>query len=141
MSGAVAVKKGRGRKKGTGIRKAIAEARDAARPTDAQASRAKRLADMVLGLVSEEAAKHPEILDVEVGGSYRKGTWLAKPEMDVDVYLRFDRGTGQDRFKDVANRRGARRPQGLCAIPQVLGPSLRGGQASKGRPGKRGALL
>lgn len=102
MSGAAAVEKGRGRKKGTGIRKAIADARDAARPTDVQASRAKRLADMVLGLVSEEAAKHPEILDVEMGGSYRKGTWLAKPEMDVDVYLRFDRGTEQDRFKDVA---------------------------------------
>ena len=105
MSRAAAVKKGRAgkkKKRRADIRKVIADARDAARPTDAQAARIKRLADMMLGLVSEEAAKHPEILDVEVGGSYRKGTWLAKPEMDVDIYLRFDRSTGQDRFKDVA---------------------------------------
>lgn len=86
----------------TRMDKVISECRASVRPTERQAAKAKRTADMLLGLVEAGSARHPEITGVELGGSYKKGTWLARPEMDIDVYVRFDPKTSGERFKRIA---------------------------------------
>ena len=79
----------------------IKQAHNFAIPTKKEQTKIKGIADMLLTLVNYEAAKHPEIKRVETGGSYRKDTWVANSEMDIDVYLVFDYNVDRKKFKDI----------------------------------------
>jgi len=59
----------------------------------------------VLGLVEREAACHPEIVGVELGGSFAKGTWLPQ-RADVDIFIRFRTDVAEKEFAEVGKRIG-----------------------------------
>ncbi len=80
---------------------AIKQAHSFVIPTKEKQTKIDGIADILLTLVNEEATKHPEIKRVETGGSYRKDTWVANSEMDIDIYLIFDYNVDRKKFKDV----------------------------------------
>ena len=85
------------------FRRVIAEQRRRLMPTEQQVARAKKAADMLLESIKNQAASHQdEITGVEIGGSYKKGTWLGAPEMDIDVYIRFKEDVPPKAFKKIA---------------------------------------
>ena len=52
-----------------------------------------------LELVKKEIEKFPEIIGVEFGGSFAKGTWLSK-DADVDIFVRFKKSTSEEKFEN-----------------------------------------
>ena len=63
------------------------------------------VAGRVRGLVEERAAPLPEVVDVKLGGSYAKGTWIAE-SADIDVFVRFREDTPEERFRELGERVG-----------------------------------
>ena len=48
----------------------------------------KKISELAFKLVEKEVKKFPEVLGLEFGGSFAKGTWLSK-DAEVDIFLRF----------------------------------------------------
>ncbi|HJU13499.1 MAG TPA: CCA tRNA nucleotidyltransferase [Candidatus Nitrosotalea sp.] len=69
-------------------------------PTKLEEDRTRKVADLLLGKVKAEAARHPEVVSVELGGSYAKGTWLRK-QMDFDIFIKIRTDTDSKRFEEV----------------------------------------
>ncbi len=74
-------------------------------PDDAQTEANRKTAGHVMRLVSKEADKYPDVVGVELGGSYAKGTWLAG-ETDIDVFVKFGRDVPDERFRRVSREIG-----------------------------------
>lgn len=55
--------------------------------------------------VHHETVKYPEIIDVEFGGSYAKGTWLPD-KADVDIFIKFDKSTPEKKFVEISKKVG-----------------------------------
>ena len=62
-------------------------------------------ADLAFKLVEKEVKKFPEVVGLEFGGSFAKGTWLAK-DADVDIFLRFKKSTSEEKFEKIAKKIG-----------------------------------
>ena len=60
------------------------------------------VAGTVLGLVRSRAGESPHVVDVELGGSYIKDTWLPGADADIDVFIRFKEDTPAEAFSDTA---------------------------------------
>ena len=63
------------------------------------------IAETALELVKKEIEKFPEIIGVEFGGSYAKGTWLSK-DADVDIFVRFKKSTSEEKFEKISKKIG-----------------------------------
>jgi tRNA nucleotidyltransferase (CCA-adding enzyme) len=48
-----------------------------------------QIADIAFNLVEKEIEKHSEVVGLEFGGSFAKGTWLSK-DADVDIFIKFE---------------------------------------------------
>jgi tRNA nucleotidyltransferase (CCA-adding enzyme) len=83
----------------------LEQARKASVPTEQEEIKMRKLSDLVLQQVKEEAAKHPQVVSVELGGSYAKGTWL-KGQMDVDIFVKFKNETDEKTFEDIGKQIG-----------------------------------
>lgn len=65
------------------------------------------VAKLAFNLVTSQAKKHSEILDVEFGGSYAKGTWIsAEQGGDIDIFIRFKKETTEKKFIEVSKKVG-----------------------------------
>lgn len=87
------------------VRKIILATRKAVIPSVSLANSKKQIADMVFDLVAKEIKKFPEIIGLEFGGSYAKGTWLPK-EADIDIFVRFRESTTQETFEKISKEIG-----------------------------------
>lgn len=85
-----------------GITSVIKDARARWSPTARQVAKAKKVSNILLERITKEAAAHLEIVGVCLGGSYKKDTWLARPEMDIDVYIKFKQDVSKSRFRKIA---------------------------------------
>ncbi len=85
--------------------KVLGEARRIAIPTKKEEEKMKKLSDYILDQVKKEASKYSEVLSVELGGSYAKGTWL-KDQMDLDVFVKFKKETDDKIFEEVGKKIG-----------------------------------
>lgn len=83
----------------------LEQARKISIPTAVEQESKKKVAEMLLALVREEAAKHPEAISVELGGSYAKGTWL-RNQMDFDIFIKMSPETGEKAFEEVGKEIG-----------------------------------
>ncbi|MDE1853511.1 MAG: CCA tRNA nucleotidyltransferase [Thaumarchaeota archaeon] len=52
----------------------------------------------ILAKTERAAAKFPETRGVLLGGSFAKGTWLPR-HVDLDIFVKFDPGTSEERFE------------------------------------------
>ena len=80
------------------------EAREAATPSAAQQEKMGVVARTVIESVGREAAKHGA-LDVVLGGSYAKGTWLADGA-DIDVFVLFEADLSKDELREKSKAVG-----------------------------------
>lgn len=60
------------------------------------------VASSALDLIRNKARMYPDIVDVELGGSYIKGTWIPGADADIDVFIRFREETESEAFADTA---------------------------------------
>ncbi|MEX0657205.1 MAG: CCA tRNA nucleotidyltransferase [Nitrosopumilaceae archaeon] len=64
-----------------------------------------KVANLALGLVREQTSKYQEIVDVEFGGSYSKGTWLPD-KADIDIFIKFEKSISEEKFIELAKKIG-----------------------------------
>ena len=74
-------------------------------PTTKEQETMKELAEYSLQLVKEQAAKFPNVVGVEIGGSYAKGTWL-QGEVDLDIFVKLKNDTDEKTFESVGKKIG-----------------------------------
>ena len=63
------------------------------------------IAELAFGLVKKEIKKFSEIIGLEFGGSFAKGTWLSK-DADVDIFIRFKQCTSEEKFEKISKKIG-----------------------------------
>ncbi|MGI0017275.1 MAG: CCA tRNA nucleotidyltransferase [Nitrosotalea sp.] len=63
------------------------------------------LAEKLLALVKKEAANYPEVISVELGGSFAKGTWL-KGKLDLDIFVKIKKDTDEKQFEKIGREIG-----------------------------------
>ncbi|MHA7646300.1 CCA tRNA nucleotidyltransferase [Nitrosopumilus sp. S4] len=62
-------------------------------------------AELAFNLVKNEIKKFSEVIGIEFGGSYAKGTWL-KQDADVDIFVRFKKSVSDDKFEKISRKIG-----------------------------------
>ena len=64
-----------------------------------------KIAKLAFDSIRKQVPKFPQILEVEFGGSYAKGTWL--PDIgDLDIFLKFKESTPKKKFVEIAKKVG-----------------------------------
>ncbi|TLY05292.1 MAG: CCA tRNA nucleotidyltransferase [Thaumarchaeota archaeon] len=81
------------------------QARKITIPTKQEEEKMKTLSDFLLKLVKDEVAKHSEVVSVELGGSYAKGTWL-RGQMDLDIFVKMKKETDEKTFEEIGKKIG-----------------------------------
>src|SRR5437879_448933 len=81
------------------------QARKITIPTKQEEEKMKTLSDFLLKLVKDEVIKHAEVVSVELGGSYAKGTWL-RGQMDLDIFVKMKKETDEKTFEEVGKKIG-----------------------------------
>ncbi len=64
-----------------------------------------QIAELAYNLVEKEIKNFPEVLGLEFGGSFAKGTWLSK-DADVDIFVRFKKSTTEEKFERISKKIG-----------------------------------
>jgi len=96
----------------TGLRPIARGAAARVLPSREETARLKELADFLLSRTQSSAAKHPEVKDVTLGGSYAKGTWLTG-HVDIDIFVQFDPSTPDGVFERLGLAIGAETTRGF----------------------------
>ncbi|MDG6898587.1 MAG: CCA tRNA nucleotidyltransferase [Nitrososphaerota archaeon] len=81
------------------------------RPTHREEEALRRKADFILARTMEAAKGFQEVKQVLLGGSFAKGTWL-RGRADLDVFLKLDSATLEQRFEEIGLRVGAEATEG-----------------------------
>lgn len=63
------------------------------------------IAGLALDLVKKEIKKFPEIIGLELGGSFAKGTWLSK-DADIDIFVRFKKSISEEKLEKISKEIG-----------------------------------
>ena len=85
--------------------KVLEQTRKISIPTKQEEDKIRVLANNLLALVEKEAAKYPEVISVELGGSYAKGTWL-KGKLDLDIFVKIKKETDVKQFEEIGRKIG-----------------------------------
>ena len=65
----------------------------------------ERIANLAYSLVKKEIEKYAEVTGLEFGGSFAKGTWLAK-DADIDIFIKFKKTTSEEKFEKISKKIG-----------------------------------
>ena len=65
----------------------------------------KEIADLAFKLVEKEIGKYTEVIGLEFGGSFAKGTWLSE-DADIDIFVRFKKSTTEEKFEKISKKIG-----------------------------------
>jgi tRNA nucleotidyltransferase (CCA-adding enzyme) len=87
------------------MRNVLEQAKKVSIPAKQEEVKMQALADNLLDLVKKEAAKHPEVILVELGGSYAKGTWL-KDKLDLDIFVKIKKEIEEKQFEEIGRKIG-----------------------------------
>ena len=63
------------------------------------------IAEIAFRLVEKEIEKHSEVVGLEFGGSFAKGTWLSK-DADVDIFIKFKKNVSEEKFEKISKKIG-----------------------------------
>ena len=86
------------------MKKVISVAKKIVVPSKDAIKSKKQIANLAFDLIENESKKFPEIVGLEFGGSYAKGTWL--DNADVDVFVKFKKSTPKEKFEEISKRIG-----------------------------------
>jgi len=87
------------------MKKIIEKVRRDIVPTKKLEQEKSRVATIAFDLVDRQVSKYPQIIQVEFGGSYAKGTWILE-KADIDIFLKFKKTTPQKKFSEIAKKIG-----------------------------------
>ncbi len=65
----------------------------------------QEIANIVYELVKQEIEKYSEIVKIEFGGSYAKGTWLSK-NADIDIFIKFKKNISEEKLENISKKIG-----------------------------------
>ena len=74
-------------------------------PTKSIEKSKNSIAKLAYDLVENEIKKYSEVLGLEFGGSFAKGTWLSK-DADVDIFVKFKKSTSEEKFEKISKQIG-----------------------------------
>lgn len=74
-------------------------------PAKKEEEKMKKTSELLLALVNEKAKEFPEVVNVELGGSYAKGTWLSG-DVDLDIFIKLKKDTDEKRFEFIGKTIG-----------------------------------
>lgn len=83
----------------------LEQARKISIPARQEQEKIGALAEKLLDLVKKEVANFPEIVSVEIGGSFAKGTWL-KGKLDLDIFVKIKKETDEKQFEEIGRKMG-----------------------------------
>ena len=87
------------------MKEIISKVRKSVIPTKSLEISKKEIADLAFKLVEEQIKKIPEVISLEFGGSFAKGTWLSK-DADVDIFIKFKKETSDAKFIEISQKIG-----------------------------------
>src|SRR5574341_149733 len=85
--------------------KALEQARKISIPTEKEQEKIKKISELSLQLVKQQAEKFSEVTGVEIGGSYAKGTWLSG-EVDLDIFVKLRKDIDEKTFESIGKTIG-----------------------------------
>ena len=85
--------------------KVLEQARKITIPAKKEEENTKELAEFLLKKVRDEAAKYPQVVTVDLGGSFAKGTWL-RNQMDFDIFVKLKIDTDEKNFEAIGKKIG-----------------------------------
>ncbi len=65
----------------------------------------KEIAERAFSLVEKEIEKYSEVIELEFGGSFAKGTWLSK-DADIDIFIKFKKNVPEEKFEKISKKIG-----------------------------------
>ena len=74
-------------------------------PSDRLQKSKKEIADTIYQLVEKEIRKYSEVIKLEFGGSYAKGTWLSK-NADIDIFIKFKKNISEEKLESISKEIG-----------------------------------
>ena len=83
----------------------IESARKIALPTTNQVSKINKNANEAFKLINKECAKHKEVVSIQFGGSYAKGTWTLE-KIDVDIFVKLKKSVSEKKFSELGKEIG-----------------------------------
>ena len=83
----------------------IEAAKKLALPTTSQVSRVNKNANEAFKLINKECTKHKEVISIQFGGSYAKGTWTPE-KIDVDIFIKLKKSVSEKKFAELGKKIG-----------------------------------
>jgi len=74
-------------------------------PSKKLQSAKSQVAKIAFNSVERQVSKYPEVIQIEFGGSYAKGTWLPE-KTDIDIFLKFKKSITEKKFVSIAKKIG-----------------------------------
>ncbi len=87
------------------MKQILNEAKRKVIPTKKLENEKSQVAKIAFNSVEKHISKYPEVLQVEFGGSYAKGTWLPE-KADIDIFIKFKKSTPEKKFVSIAKKIG-----------------------------------
>ncbi len=63
------------------------------------------IVEKVIKLVQKQVVNYPQVIGVEIGGSFAKGTWLPE-KADVDIFIKFQTDVSEKEFAELGKKIG-----------------------------------
>ncbi len=79
------------------MKQILNEAKRKVIPTKKLENEKSQVAKIAFNSVEKHISKYPEVLQVEFGGSYAKGTWLPE-KADIDIFIKFKKSTPEKKI-------------------------------------------
>jgi len=81
------------------------QARKIAIPSARQITKINKNANEAFKLVSNECDKYDEVISIQFGGSYAKGTWTPG-KIDVDIFVKLKKSVSEKKFSNLGKKIG-----------------------------------
>ena len=87
------------------MKSVIESAKKIALQSTKQVSKVNKDANEAFKLISKECTKHKEVVSIQVGGSYAKGTWTPE-KIDVDIFVKLKKSISEKKFSVLGKKIG-----------------------------------
>ncbi len=74
-------------------------------PSKAIETSKNQIGKIAFNLVEKEVEKYSEVVGLEFGGSFAKGTWLSK-DADIDIFIKFKKNISEEKFEKISQKIG-----------------------------------
>jgi len=81
------------------------QAKKIAIPNTTLVSKVNKNANEAFKLVNNECSKYNQVVSVQFGGSYAKGTWTSE-KIDVDIFVKLKKSISENKFSELGKKIG-----------------------------------